>query len=94
MIKDKHSLRSKAEKLNFRFFNERITWILATILVGILPLETYSQKVETTTITWSEVQTVQEGEYRLGFTGAHYLLEESKLPFYHKQLDGKVLKVD
>ena len=88
MIKDKHSLRSKVEKLNLRFFNERITCIVASILVGILPLESYSQKVETTTITWSELQTVQEGEYRLGFTGAHYLLEESKLPFYHKQLDG------
>lgn len=94
MIKDKHSLRSKAEKLNFRFFNERITCIVVTILVGILPLESYSQKVETTTITWSEVQTIQEGEYRLGFTGAHYLLEKSKLPFYYKQLDGNVLKAD
>ncbi|MBK7965583.1 MAG: type IX secretion system sortase PorU [Bacteroidetes bacterium] len=61
---------------------------LFAILLALNTLPTYGQKEEKTVLNWNEVQSEQENTYRLNFNGAHYLREESQLPFYHKQLNG------
>jgi Peptidase family C25 len=94
MIKDKHSLLSRIEKLKFRLMRKAFIWGTFAFLLTLFNLSTYGQKDEKIVINWNEVQFEQEETYRISFKGAHYLREESLLPFYHKQLNGSILNAN
>lgn len=94
MIKDKHSLRRNIEKLRFRFLRKVLSYFSLAFLFALLTFPSYGQKEEKIVLSWNEIQSEQEGIYRLHFVGAHYLLEESQLPFFHKQLNGSILKAE
>lgn len=93
MIKDQQSLPIMIEKFKLKFTKLMIKGLPFVLFLAFLPSFSFGQKEEVTTIEWLEPQVEQEGFYRLNFKGAHYLPEESRLPFFHKQLDGNILEI-